>query len=104
MDFKRKFKLTTGELLSLSMVAVAVGAITVATTVKSCSQPSDRLNDRNNLICDSITSLIEKSSNAADSAKTIEKKQRKKKGQTKKHHNSQRVPTQRNYLDEPANE
>lgn len=100
----RKFKMTAGELVSLSIVAVAAGAIAVALSVKSCSQPDYKLYEKNSSACDSITSVIEKRSSAKDSTKTVIKPTRKQKVKAIKQSNTPRQPKQRNYLDEPANE
>ena len=100
----RKFKMTTGELVSLSIVAVAAGAITVALSVKSCSYPDYNRYEKTSLDCDSITSVIESRSSRIDSTKIVTKTNRKQKVKSNKPSNHPRLPKQRNYLDEPANE
>ena len=96
----KTFRMTSGELISLSIVAVVAGAIAVALLLRNCSG-SGRSNGHEQALCDSITSAIENRAVKHDSTKTAVKSKRKK---TLIKTNKVKEPKQRNYLDEPANE
>ena len=96
----KTFRMTSGELISLSIVAVVAGAIAVALLLRNCSG-SGRSIGHEQALCDSITSVIKNRAVKHDSTKNAAKSRRKK---TLIKTNKVKEPKQRNYLDEPANE
>lgn len=95
--------MTSGELVSLSVVAIVVGAVIVGLIVKDCSG-SERYNEQNKALCDSVTSVIENQVTKMDSTAKTDKTKHKKTSEKTKTVKPARQPKQRNYLDEPANE
>ncbi|MDE5568980.1 MAG: hypothetical protein K2K00_11220 [Muribaculaceae bacterium] len=100
---KKTFRMTSGELVSLSVVAIVVGAVIVGLIAKDCSG-SERYNERDKAICDSVTSVIENQAVKKDSTVKVDKTKHKKTSGKTKTVKPVRLPKQRNYLDEPANE
>lgn len=96
---RSKFKLTSGELASLSALLIAVTAIAAVLLARSCETRgglSDAVES-----CDSITVAVEAARSQHKNATVTKKHKRNRRDSVPK---VQRKPLERNYLDEPANE
>lgn len=100
---KKTLRMTAGELISLSVVAVVVGAIIVALLLNNCSGANQHY-EHEKAVCDSVTTAIEKQISNSDSCVTTIKRKHNKSASSNSKAKAQRTPKQRNYLDEPANE
>ena len=96
-----RFKLTAMELAALSVLTLAVAAIAVTLSVRSCN---DSVRQPVTAATDSVTTAIENRLASPDSLTEVIKPRSKKTKKAKKSKAPRKSPKQRNYLDEPVNE